>query len=146
MTQDDFAAEVSRRLGCDPARAVAIIGAVLATVRDGLGDGEARQVADYLPGAIGALMPERSGARPELPETGGRGFLAIVRARAELESDSAAGSAVRAIFGVMLESSGVAGQSGAWDGLRHLPPTLKSIWMRIFRTANFPVERLVQRP
>ncbi len=146
MTQDDFAAVISQRLGCDPARALAILGAVLATVRDGLGDEEARQVAACLPGAISALMPERTGERPELPETGGRGFLAIVRARAGLESDSAAGRAVRATFGAMLESSGVAGRRGAWHGLRHLPPELKTIWMRIFRSANFPVERLVQRP
>jgi uncharacterized protein (DUF2267 family) len=146
MTQDEIAAVISQRLGCEPARAVAIVRAVLATVRDGLSDEEARQVAEYLPSAISALMPERSGARPELPETGGRGFLAIVRARAGLESDSAAGRAVRATFGAMLETSGVAGRRGAWHGLRHLPPQLKSIWMRIFRSANFPVERLVQRP
>jgi uncharacterized protein (DUF2267 family) len=146
MTRHDFAAMISQRLGCEPARAVAIVGAVLATVRDGLGDGEARQVAKYLPGAITGLMPERTGARPELPETGGHGFLAIVRARAGLESDVAAARAVRAVFSAMLEASGVAGRRGAWDGLRHLPPELKSIWMRIFRSANFPVERLAQRP
>jgi uncharacterized protein (DUF2267 family) len=146
MTLDDFTAAISQRLGCDPSCADTILRAVMATVRDGLSDGEARQVADYLPGAISQLIPDSSGERPELPETGGRSFLAMVRARAGLESDSAAGRAVRATFDAMLQCSGVAGQGGAWDGLRHLPRELKSIWMRIFRTANFPVERLVQRP
>jgi uncharacterized protein (DUF2267 family) len=146
MKHDDFLAVISQRLGCDRARADAIVRAVLATVRDGLGDSEARQVAAHLPAAITAMMPQRAGARPELPETGGRGFLAIVRARAGLESDAAAGWAVRTVFGAMMESSGVAGRRGAWDRLRHLPPEQKSIWMRIFRSANFPVERLAQRP
>jgi uncharacterized protein (DUF2267 family) len=146
MTRDDFIDLVSRRLGSDRARADAIVQAVMATVRDGLDDDEARQVAAYLPAAISGLLPERTGARPEVPEIGGRGFLAIVRARAGLESDHAAGRAIRTVFGAMMESSGVVGRRGAWDGLSHLPPELKSIWMRIFRSASFSVERLIHRP
>jgi uncharacterized protein (DUF2267 family) len=146
MKREDFAATISRRLRCDPERAGAIARAVLATVRDGLGDAEARQVVAHLPAAIAAMMPERTGARPEMPETGGRGFLALVRARAELASDRGAARAVHEVFGAMMKTSGVDGPGGAWNGLRHLPPELKSIWMRIFRAAAFPVERLVQRP
>jgi hypothetical protein len=120
--------------------------AILATVRDGLSDEEARQVAAQLPPVIAALIPEREGQRPELPETGGRGFLAVVRGRAGFETDSEAGRAVSAVFAAMLQASGVAGPSGAWDGLRHLDPGRKSVWMRLFRSANFPVERFLYRP
>jgi uncharacterized protein (DUF2267 family) len=146
MNPEEFAALIAKRLGCDLIRADALVRTVFATVRDGLDDAEAREAASLLPAPMLALWPERGGARPQLPETGGRGFVGIVRERAGLESDLAAGQAISAVFRALMESGGVATRHGAWDGLRHLPPERKSIWMRIFRSANFPVHRLVQRP
>jgi uncharacterized protein (DUF2267 family) len=146
VNPDEFAALIAKRLECDLPRADAVVRAVLATVRDGLDDAEAREVANLLPAPMLALWPERGGERPELPESGGRGFLEVVRERAGLKDDLAAGHAIRAVFRALMESGGVVTRRGAWDGLRHLPPGRKSIWMRIFRSANFPVERLAQRP
>jgi uncharacterized protein (DUF2267 family) len=148
MTRTDFIAQLSARLDCDAARAEAIATAVFAAVRAGLSGAEAHAIAAAFPPELHALWPREPAPRPELVETGGEGFLGRVRRTADLASDRDAARATRAVFRLLLKALAVGGGSagGAWKGLQHLPPELKSVWMRMFRAANFPVESLVQRP
>ena len=114
----------------------------MCTLRDGLSAKEAEVIVAVMPPEAAALWPADVRDSPSIPELGGEGFLGRVRSLASLADDHEAAAGVHAVFSELIAASGLptSSRTATWAALANLPRAQKTIWMRLFRAANFPVE------
>ncbi len=116
----------------------------MCTLRDGLSAEEADAIVAAMPPGVAALWPADVRNSPGIHELGGEGFLGRVKSLASLADDREAAAAVHAVFSELLPALGLptGSRTATWAALASLPRAQKTIWMRLFRAANFPVELL----
>jgi uncharacterized protein (DUF2267 family) len=139
---------VAGHLKCSHARAEVILGAVMHGLRDGLDADEATTIELLLPADIRTMWPRTAGAHPGLADLGDVGFLGRVHELAASPSDDETKRMVHVVMSVLMNAMAIPGDDpgAAWLALTHLPRASKLIWMKLFRSACFPVELYAQRP
>ncbi len=117
-------------------------------LRDGLNDSEAVTIESSLPADFRALWPKGAGSHPGLADLGDVGFLGRVQELAASPSEAETKRIVRVVMSLLMNAMAIPGDDRAatWSALTHLPREQKAVWMKLFRSACFPVELLVQRP
>ena len=143
-----FVTKIADQLGCSPARAEQIFTSVMHALRDGLSDEEGATIESSLPAQLRTLWPKKAGTHPGLADLGDIGFLGRVRELASTTTDTETRRSVRVIMTVLMSEMWIPAKNrtAAWSALTHLPREKKTVWMKLFRAACFPVELLVQRP
>ena len=129
-------------------RAEVILGAVMHALRDGLDADEAATIELSLPADIRTMWPRTAGAHPGLADLGDVGFLGRVHELAASPSDDETKRMVHVVMSVLMNAMAIPGDDpgAAWSALTHLPRASKLVWMKLFRSACFPVELYAQRP
>ena len=117
-------------------------------LRDGLTDQEAATIESSLPADLAVLWPKDAGTHPGLADLGDIGFLGRVRELSAIPSDHENRLSVLVVMKVLMSEipNPAKYRTSPWSALTHLPPDQKTVWMKLFRAACFPVETLVQRP
>jgi uncharacterized protein (DUF2267 family) len=131
MNEHSFVRQAAERADCDERRAEILIFAVFQELRDRLTPKEASDVAAQLPTSLKMLWmsfdrPDRKVLRIHEGQ-----FLRDVARMAGLEDDSAAETAVAAVFAVLQQALGSpTGTEGeAWHVMSQLPADLKRLWL-----------------
>ena len=140
--------KVADQLECSHARAEQILRAVMHALRDGLNDREATTIESSLPADLRPLWPKTAGSHPGLADLGDIGFLGRVQELAAAASEAETKRMVRVVMTALMNAMATNGKARAatWSALTHLPRDKKVVWMKLFRSACFPVELLAQRP
>jgi len=140
--------KVADQLECSHARAEQILRAVMHALRDGLNDREATTIESSLPADLRPLWPKTAGSHPGLADLGDIGFLGRVQELAAAPSQTETKQMVSVVMTALMNAMATNGKARAatWSALTHLPRDKKVVWMKLFRSACFPVELLVQRP
>ena len=140
--------KVADQLECSHARAEQILRAVMHALRDGLNDREAATIDSSLPENLRPLWPKAAGTHPGLADLGDIGFLGRVQELAASPSQTETKQMVSVVMTALMNAMATNGKARAatWSALTHLPRDKKVVWMKLFRSACFPVELLVQRP
>jgi uncharacterized protein (DUF2267 family) len=143
-----FTARIAVQLKCSPARAEQILRAVMQALRDGLNDREAATIESSLPADLRPQWPNAAGTHPGLADLGDIGFLGRVQELAAAPSEAETKRMVSVVMASLMNAMARAGKArgAAWSALTHLPRDKKVVWMKLFRSACFPVELLAQRP
>lgn len=117
-------------------------------LRDGLNDRESATIESSLPADLLAMWPRAAGPHPGLADLGDVGFLGRVHELAASPSDDETKRMVSVVMTVLMTATAIPGddRKAAWSALMHLPREMKTVWMKLFRAACFPVELYVQRP
>lgn len=148
MNTLDFIAKIADKLECSTARADQVLRAVLHALRDGLDDTESATIESSLPADLRALWPKDRGSHPGLADLGDVGFLGRVNEFAASNGNVETKRMVAVTIQVLMSAMAIPAddRQAAWSALTHLPPDKKTVWMKLFRSACFPVELLAQRP
>ena len=117
-------------------------------LRDGLSDREAATIESSLPADLRRQWPKAAGTHPGLADLGDIGFLGRVQELAAAPSEAETKRMVSVVMASLMNAMARAGKArgAAWSALTHLPRDQKVVWMKLFRSACFPVELLAQRP
>ena len=117
-------------------------------LRDGLNDHEATTIESSLPANLSPLWPKTAGSHPGLADLGDIGFLGRVQELAASPSETETKQMVSVVMTALMNAMATNGKARAatWSALTHLTRDKKVVWMKLFRSACFPVELLVQRP
>ena len=148
MNSPSFLIKIADQLKCSPARAEQILRAVMHALRDGLNDREAATIESSLPEDLRPRWPKTAGQHPGLADLGDIGFLGRVRELSESPSEAETKRIVRVVMSLLMNAMAIPSddRAAAWAALTHLPREQKALWMKLFRSACFPVELLAQRP
>jgi uncharacterized protein (DUF2267 family) len=148
VTSPSFLTKIADQLKCSHARAEQILRSVLQALRDGLNDRESATIESSLPNDLRALWPKAAGSHPGLADLGDIGFLGRVQELAASADKDETKQIVRVVMTVLMNAMSIPSddRAAAWAALTHLPREQKSVWMKLFRAACFPVELLAQRP
>ncbi|HSU91074.1 MAG TPA: DUF2267 domain-containing protein [Sporolactobacillaceae bacterium] len=148
MNSPTFLTKIADQLKCSPARAEQILRAVMHALRDGLNDRESATIESSLPENLRPLWPKAAGTHPGLADLGDIGFLGRVQELAAATSEGETKKMVRVVMSLLMNAMAIPGddRAAAWSALTHLPRDQKVVWMKLFRSACFPVELLAQRP
>ena len=160
MNSPSFLTKIADQLKCSQARAEQILRAVLQALRDGLTDREAATIESSLPADLRPRWPKAAGSHPGLADLGDIGFLGrvqeLAKSQSEHETKQIVSVVMTALMNVMTTigkaRSGVSptttgkARDTTWSAQTHLPRNKKTLWMKLFRAACFPVEILTQRP
>ena len=141
-------ADVADLLGCTHHRAEDIFRAVMHALRDGLDDREAATIESSLPADLRTMWPRSAGRHPGLADLGDVGFLGRVHELAESPSDDETKRMVHVVMTALMVAMAIPGgdRRATWSALTHLPRESKTVWMKLFRAACFPVERYASVP
>jgi uncharacterized protein (DUF2267 family) len=117
-------------------------------LRDGLNPREAATIESSLPADLHALWPDAAGPHPGLADLGDIGFLGRVQELSASPSETETKRIVRVVMSLLMNAMAIPtdDRAAAWAALTHLPREKKAVWMKLFRSACFPVEFLAQRP
>jgi uncharacterized protein (DUF2267 family) len=116
-------------------------------LRDGLNPREAATIESSLPAEFRALWPKAAGPHPGLADLGDVGFLGRVQELAASPSEAETKRMVRVVMSLLMNAMAIPDdRAAAWAALTRLPREQKAVWMKLFRSACFPVEFLAQRP
>jgi uncharacterized protein (DUF2267 family) len=117
-------------------------------LRDGLDDREAATIESSLPADLRTMWPRAAGRHPGLADLGDVGFLGRVHELAESPSDDETKRMVHVVMTSLMVAMAIPGgdRRAAWSALTHLPRESKTVWMKLFRAACFPVERYASDP
>jgi uncharacterized protein (DUF2267 family) len=139
---------VAGQLKCSHARADVILRAVMRALRDGLDADEAATIEASLPADIHTMWPRAAGQHPGLADLGDVGFLGRVQELAASPSDDETKRMAHVVMTVLMNAMAIPGDDrrAAWTALTHLPPASKLVWMKLFRSACFPVELYASDP
>lgn len=148
MNSPSFLTKIADQLKCSDARAEQILRAVMQALRDGLNDSEAATIESSLPADLRPQWPTAAGTHPGLADLGDIGFLGRVQELAAAPSEAETKRMVSVVMASLMNAMARAGKArgAAWSALTHLPRDQKVVWMKLFRSACFPVELLAQRP
>ncbi|MEA2679757.1 MAG: hypothetical protein QOK03_1479 [Candidatus Binataceae bacterium] len=148
MNSPSFLTKIADQLKCSDARAEQILRAVMQALRDGLNDSEAATIESSLPADLRPQWPTAAGTHPGLADLGDIGFLGRVQELAAAPSEAETKRMVSVVMASLMNAMARAGKArrAKWSTLTHLPRDQKVVWMKLFRSACFPVELLAQRP
>ena len=152
--------KIADQLKCSQTRAEQILRAVLQALRDGLTDREAATIESSLPADLRPRWPKAAGSHPGLADLGDIGFLGRVQELSATPNERETKQIVIVVMTALMNAMATNGKArGAtrptttgkarattWSALAHLPRNKKTLWMKLFRAACFPVELLAQRP
>jgi uncharacterized protein (DUF2267 family) len=143
-----FLTKIAAQLKCSHARAEQILRAVMHALRDGLNDRESATIESSLPADLRALWPAAAGRHPGLADLGDIGFLGRVQELAASPSEAETKRMVSVVMTALMNAMAIPSddRAAAWSALTHLPREKKALWMKLFRSACFPVELFAQRP
>jgi uncharacterized protein (DUF2267 family) len=118
------------------------------SLRDGLNDREASTIESSLPADLRPRWPKAAGSHPGLADLGDLGFLGRVQELAGSPGEPETKRIVRVVMSLLMKAMVITGEDRAatWSAMTHLPREQKVVWMKLFRSACFPVELLAQRP
>jgi len=160
VNSPSFLTKIADQLKCSHPRADQILRAVLQALRDGLTDREAATIESSLPANLRPRWPKAAGSHPGLANLGDIGFLGRVQELATIQSEQETKQIVRVVITALMNAMTTNGKArgaprptttgkaraATWSALAHLPGNKKTLWMKLFRAACFPVELLAQRP
>ncbi len=117
-------------------------------LRDGLNAKEAATIESSLPADLRPRWPKAAGSHPGLADLGDIGFLGRVQELSATPNERETKQIVIVVMTALMNAMATNGKARAatWSALAHLPRNKKTLWMKLFRAACFPVELLAQRP